>query len=334
VSHTRGVSATPTPENPSADEAYRWDTLGPDTLAAWADLVNHLALVDGTEEFLSAADLAEELATPGHDPARDTVAVWQGGDLVAFGAVYCPATPDHEGRSRAWLQGGVHAEHRGRGLGREVMDRLEPRATELLAERHPGRTGYLGAGGGLEGSTARRLLHRRGYAVVRYFNLLTRGLGDEPEVPQVPGALLLTPGPEHEEAVRQAHNAAFRDHWGSGDIDEERWHERWTSRSVRAEVSTIAVDDDGQVLAYVLCGQWVARELYVTLVGTIREGRGRGLAAACLARTIGAATRSGDYDVIELDVDSDSPTGATRLYERVGFTRKHQTADLHLDLPR
>ena len=36
--------------------------------------------------------------------------------------------------------------------------------------------------------------------------------------------------------------------------------------------------------------------------------------------------------VIELDVDSDSPTGATRLYERLGFTVKHQTASMRRDL--
>lgn len=34
---------------------------------------------------------------------------------------------------------------------------------------------------------------------------------------------------------------------------------------------------------------------------------------------------SGDYDVIDLDADSDSPTGATRIYERLGFTIKHTT---------
>lgn len=46
-----------------------------------------------------------------------------------------------------------------------------------------------------------------------------------------------------------------------------------------------------------------------------------------LAHTIEAAAASGDYDVMELDVDSDSLTGATRLYEGLGFTIKH-TSDL------
>ena len=39
--------------------------------------------------------------------------------------------------------------------------------------------------------------------------------------------------------------------------------------------------------------------------------------------TIVAAAAGGEHDVIELDVDSASPTGATRLYARLGFTLKH-----------
>lgn len=70
------------------------------------------------------------------------------------------------------------------------------------------------------------------------------------------------------------------------------------------------------------------RQAYVNLVGTVPHARGRGVAAAALARTLGLAARSGRYDIIELDVDSDSPTGATRLYEKVGFTLKHQTASM------
>ncbi|MDO5630008.1 MAG: GNAT family N-acetyltransferase, partial [Mobilicoccus sp.] len=81
-----------------------------------------------------------------------------------------------------------------------------------------------------------------------------------------------------------------------------------------------ALDDDGDVIAYVLTSQWTPRELYVNLVGTVASARGRGLAAACMARTLRLAAVSGDYDTIGLEVDSDSPTGATRLYERLGFT--------------
>ncbi|WP_298749281.1 GNAT family N-acetyltransferase [uncultured Serinicoccus sp.] len=324
-------------EDMAPGTAYRWSRLGDEHVSAWAELVNHLAVVDGTEEFLSAEDLAEELRTPGHDPSQDSWAVWAGDAMVGYGLAFAPPSTDHEGQARGYLGGGVHADHRGRGLGTELLDRLEPRATQLVAQRHPGVPGYLSAGGGRQDSSAQQLLTERGYAVARWFNLLTRPVTDAPVVGPVEGVELRAPREEDEEAVRLAHNAAFRDHWGSGQQSPEHWHEHWASRSSRPGLSTLACGLDGelagQVLAYVMVGQWVDREAYVTILGTIPEARGRGIAAAALARTIEEAGRSGDVDVIELDVDSASLTGATRLYERLGFAHKHATSAMRRPLP-
>ncbi|GAA5162884.1 GNAT family N-acetyltransferase [Ornithinimicrobium tianjinense] len=313
--------------------AYTWRHLEEGDVPAWAALVNHLAEVDGTEEFYREEDLREELGHDGVDPARDTVAAWDGDVMVAYGSVVVPRSPDHEGQGRAFIGGGVRAEHRGRGLGREVMDRTEPRAVELLEERHPDATSFVRAYGMRPGSSAERMMERRGYRVVRYFNELKRPLDTPVEVPPVDGAQLVSPGGEHEEPTRLAHNEAFKDHWGSGPQTAESWHENWTGGSARPALSTVAVAPDGQVLAYVLCSEWVDRHLYVNLVGTVREARGRGLAQAALLRSIDLGTRSGDYDVIELGVDSENPSGATRLYEKVGFVHNLQTMSMQRDLP-
>lgn len=315
---------------------YRWAPISRADLEPWSALVNHLARVDGTEEFASVEDLAEELESTHRDPQRDTWAVWEGTTMVAHGSVFVPLTPDYQGQGRCYVAGGVHPAHRGQGLGTRLLTLAEERGRELLAERHAGRPAYFSADGEVDGSAARGLLSEHGYAVVRYFNHLRRdlgdaaGSGDAAGLPEYDDVELLTPRPEHEEAVRQAHVQAFADHWGSGPINPEHWHERWVSRSARPELSSIAVarggEHDGQVVAYVLVGQWVERELYVNIVGTVADFRGRGLAAACLSRTIGLASAAGDHDVIDLDVDSTSPTGATRLYERLGFHHRRQTA--------
>lgn len=312
---------------------YRWARLSAADVTAWEALVHHLADVDGTEEYLSAEDLREELASSSVDPTEDTWAVWDGEQLVAFGLARCSPDLSHEGLVRTFLDGGVHADHRGRGLGSDLMDRLEARARERAATMHPEQSGYLGAGGHIEGSSARTFLLERGYRVARYFNSLTRDLRETPEVPAVEGVVLRSPVPADETPVQTSHNTAFRDHWGSAPTSAEGWHERWTSRSNRHEISTIAVDErSGEVLAYVLCGQWVDRELYVNIVGTVPTARGRGLAAACLARTISLAIERGSHDLVDLDVDSASPTGATRLYERLGFHLKRTTAAMRRDL--
>lgn len=323
---------TETAAHPGGGTTYRWAPLTEADLPAWADLVDHLARVDGTEEFYQEEDLREELAFTGFDPATDSVAVWDGDVMVGFATVQVPPTPDNEGNGRGYLGGGVRQSHRGQGLGRALMDRMEPRAVALVDARHPEGPAYLRTSGGLEGSSASAMLARRGYRVVRYYNELARGLDGPVEVPSPADVDLVCPRPDHEEAVRLAHNDAFRDHWGSGPQSTETWHDHWTGRSSRGEVSTIAVAPDGRVVAYVLCSEWVPRELYVNLVGTVREARGRGLARAALLRTIDLAARSGAYDTIELGVDSANPSGATRLYEDVGFALKFQVLAMQRDL--
>lgn len=303
--------------------SLRWSHLTPDSVEQWAELTNLLAMADRTEEYYEAEDLAEELEEFGFTPETDSWAVWDGELMVGYGQLRVAHNLDDEGRVRCQLGGGVHPDWRGRGIGRELVRRQEERGRELAAERHSGTPYYFRAGGELEGSDARRLLTHMGYAVVRYFNELARPLpGDPVTVPdpaELDGVELLTPTSEHEGGVREAHNAAFVDHWGSTPQSEATWHDYWTGRPPRRQLSTLAIGDDGAVLAYVLVSQWVPRQAYVDLVGTVREARGRGLAAACLSRSIRLAAESGQYDVIELGVDSDSPTGATRLYERLGF---------------
>ncbi|MCA1780870.1 MAG: GNAT family N-acetyltransferase [Dermatophilaceae bacterium] len=306
--------ATPT-------DSLRWTSLTPDSVGAWAELTSVLAEADGTGEFYEAEDLAEELEEHGFTPESDSWAVWDDDRLVGYGQLRVGFTPDDAGRIRCRLGGGVHPQWRGRGIGRRLMDAMETRAPALASERHPGVPAYFSAHGELEDSSTRRMLTSRGYVVVRYFNELTRRLPGEPLPPtEMDGAALMTPTEAHEEALRVAHNVAFRDHWGATETTAEQWHDYWTARSNRLPLSTLALADDGSVLSYVLAGQWVPGELHIAIVGTVPQGRGRGLAAACMTRTLMLAAETGQYTQADLEVDSDSPTGATRLYERLGFT--------------
>lgn len=300
-------------------DGLHWTHLDAGSVPAWAELTNHLAEVDGTEEFYDAEDLAEELGESGFTPERDSWAVWSGEVLIAYGQLRVGQQPNNEGVLRCQLDGGVRKDFRGRGIGRRLMDLMEARATELAAQRAPGVPALWRASGGVEGASVRRLLAHRGYAVARYFNELALRLPASVALTVPDGVRLVSPGPEHEEVTRVAHHLAFADHWGSGASNPAQWHDFWSGRSLRFDVSTLALDAAGAVLAYVLAGQWVDRQLWIDIVGTIPSARGRGLAGACLGRTVAAASDSGNYDVVELQVDSESPTGAPRVYERLGF---------------
>ena len=310
----------------------RTDALSVEDVPALTALLNRIDAHEALGEPAEEPSIREWLQLPRLTLATDTVAVREGDELVGFGMVTVSAQPDRDGRARVQLSGGVHPDHRRRGLGTAILTRLESRGAELAAERHPGLPAVLRTGGGRDpeadaagpgGADVRPVLEARGYRRVRSWLEMERDLtGDPIEVPAVDGAELVTPQPAQSEAVRLAHVAAFADHWGSAPIDAETWQLWTTSHTSRPQHITLAVDPEGTVLAYAITSEDVPGTLPVALVGTRPEARGRGLARAAFARTLAAGAEAG-FTSAQLEVDAESLTGATRLYEAVGFTRAH-----------
>ena len=304
------------------------------TLEDVPSLTALLNTVDGHDELgepVEEPSIREWLQTPRLDLAEDTVALRAGGQIVGFGLVTVSAHPDRDGRARVQLSGAVHPEHRRQGIGTSILELLEARGSSLAAQRHPGLPAVLRTSGGRDpepdagpgGADIRPVLERRGYRRVRSWLEMERELpGPALELPAPEGARILAPAPEQSEAVRLAHVAAFADHWGSAPIDAETWQLWTTSHTSRPEHSTIALAPDGIVLAYAVTSEDRPGVLHVALVGTRPEARGRGLARAVLARTLASGAEAG-FTAAVLEVDAESLTGATRLYEAVGFARAH-----------
>lgn len=313
-----------------APVALQWTMLDQQSVPAWVELTNLLAQVDGTEEFYSAEDLAEKLQEDGFDPAHDSIAVWNSDHLAAFAQLRVkPGLTHQDGHVRAQITAGVHPRYRGRGIGREIFERIEQRARILAAERHPGVPLELRSSGRLASDPVRPFLAERGYSPARYFTAMARPLpgGDLGEID--PRAQPLTP--DLHEATRLAHNDAFASHWGSAPTSAEDWQHAVCAHAARPQYSFVVTEERADpssptVLAYCMAAQWVDRELYVTLVGTRPSARGRGLARAVLSATISTGAGSGAFEAIELDVDSQSPQGADTLYASLGFTAVRTTA--------
>lgn len=176
------------------------------------------------------------------------------------------------------------------------------------------------------------LAQQEGFEPWRYFYEMRRDLQDPIESPAVPAGFAVRGyqiGAD-DEPVRLARNASFADHWGSLETPPERWQAQLVgASSFRPDQSFVATFDggptDGEVAAFVLAEEFDAeteahgyRTGYVALVGTVRQARGHGLASALLHRQL-ASLRDGGYRHAELGVDSDSPTGAGRIYQRAGF---------------
>lgn len=291
-----------------------WRPLTRDDVVALAALRNLVEDVDGTHQPMDADQLAEVFDQPRFDPARDTVSAWDGDRLVASGIV---GVRDElvDGRALVGLDGVVHPDHRGRGLGVALLRAQERLGADLAARRFPGEPVRLRTSGGLPGSAAQRLLEQEGYVPGNRFVTMAVDLAgwDDPGLP----SSAVAPDPEALVATRDAHNDAFRDHRNHSDVPADDWA-HWTgSRAARQDCSAVVVED-GRVLSYALAGEFEPGVLHVTMVGTRREARGRGLGRQVLLQHLRAA-RAGGYAVSELEVDDDSLTGANRLYESVGY---------------
>jgi ribosomal protein S18 acetylase RimI-like enzyme len=130
------------------------------------------------------------------------------------------------------------------------------------------------------------------------------------------------------ETVRVAHNTAFDGHHrGFVPWSEETWEHRVTASSTfRPGLSRVVVTGDGRIVGYLLSHEFARdqeangrREAHIARIGTLPEHRGRGIATALLLHSLHAYAESG-YDEASLGVDTENPSGARRVYERVGFT--------------
>jgi mycothiol synthase len=278
--------------------------------------------VDGSYSGTDEGGLRELIATDRLDLAGAGIGAFSGDAMLAYGIV---GSPEPRGDVRqARLHGGVHPDHRGRGVGHELLGRLVEQGSKL----HGAADMQLVSGLVDTNERHRRLLERHGFHLARRFTRMSADLpASAPAIP-VPGGLepvrLGGLPPELDEAIRHAFNRAFADHWDSPAVTEHVWQTSFTgSAEFLPGLSQVLLDPaTGEVASFVLAytgrGKDVDGMVYIGDVGTLRAWRGRGLASTLLRMVLGHAADAG-YRTAELSVDSANPTGAFGVYERCGF---------------
>jgi len=300
---------------------YTWRPLETADLQRWSAFTKIVSDADDTDEAFSADDLAEELDDSAIDPTQDTIAVEdEHGTLVAVGQVRSPMLRG-DGTARADFAGSVHPEHRGRGIGAELLDRLQRRAGTFANERYPGAPVQVRTHAGAKVAAARALLEAHGYGATRYFHGLSRALDDvDVDVADLDDPRVQPYDVARDAEVHAAHCDAFSTHWGFAPPTDEQWRTWLTgSRTFRPGCSVLGLGADGSVEGYALTYQYDPGEIWVGQLGVRPPARGRGLARAMLLRTLALAAPS--FTIVKLEVDGESADGAGRLYESVGFTR-------------
>jgi len=114
---------------------------------------------------------------------------------------------------------------------------------------------------------------------------------------------------------------AFVDHWHNTPRTFDDWYERVLASVGDDPAQRYIALVGGEPAGLLVADDSLAeqRESYVRTLGVLREFRGRGVAKSLLANAFAAAAARG-YVRVSLTVDSESPTGATRLYEGMGMT--------------
>jgi mycothiol synthase len=214
----------------------------------------------------------------------------------------------------------IHPQHRGRGLGstlvrwgeewlRSRWDRA-PEGTRATVQYFIRSTN----------ESARHLMAAHGYRHLRTIFVMETELDTAPPPPELPGGITLrafVPG-QDERATFDAVEEAFRDMWERPPGDYEPWL-RTTEQELRdPDLWILAVDEASGAIIGTSLGKIAGTSGWIAGVGVRRPWRGRGLALAMLRQTFAAFHRRG-IRKIGLSVDSESSTGAPRLYARAGM---------------
>ena len=319
-------------------DGYSVRPLRSDDAAAVAAVLAAAEPVDQTGEYPDAADMSDWWANWKADLERHGVAVLDpAGLLIGYGTAI--ASPTFRGALPIYLEGRVRPDHRERGLGRVLMSWLLERGAALHAEREPTAPARLVVGVAEGMTSLEGLVRRAGLQPERWYRDMMRPLTDLPRVQPPPGVDLVPYGPDRDDEVRRAHNAAFTQHHGSSERDPETWQSLFTGqRAFRPDLSVLALEDDvvlGYLLAYVHEADTLAtgeRRADFGQIGVLPLARGRGVASALIAAALSTAARH-DCRAATLGVDSANVTGALRLYETMGFSTTRTRVSWSLALP-
>lgn len=310
------------PDLPVVSDA-EWRPLAPGDAEAMADLHNACDEVDRTH-LMTPGEMEEEFDRYGDQAETGSVGAFRpNGELLALGWAQVPKTGRTEHRAFVWLL--VHPSIRGR-VEDKLVPWIEERGTNRLSEFDDDLARALYRYEIYEWMTDQQsLFERHGYERVRYFTENLRDLALPIDDAPLEEGLIIRPWSDDTvDDSLEVHNAAFEDHWGSQPFTLEHWRSFHSGEFFLPQTSWI-VYDQGTPIAYMSCSKyphdWEDRgrtEAWIEGIGTIRSHRGRGIASALITKALRTFADDG-VEYACLGVDSESPTGANRIYERLGF---------------
>jgi mycothiol synthase len=290
--------------------------------AQWSDLEpvaglirDFLLSIDDAVMAVTPGELEREWKSEGFNLETDAwVAVIPDGRVVGFEEFV-------NRNAHAALQGDgyVHPDFLGMGIGTALLRKVEERSCKEMELAAPEARVYIL--NGIAGrDTAGHEIHKsEGYKPIRYHWVMEINLTGAPKATAFPAGIELRPfiKGQHDYLVFQAEEEAFQDHWehapgnfnswqlrkvGREEFDPTLWHIAWDGDQIAGQAQTRYRNGIG----------WVGN------LAVRRPWRKRGLGEALLLHSFNEFYKRGTKR-IGLGVDASNPTGATRLYQKVGM---------------
>ena len=299
-----------------------------DDAAAVADLINLCDAHDGAAPEESAENLRQEWEQPNWDFAKYTRIVHNAaGQAIAYADFY-PRKPHYV---HLWAFGRVHPEYRNRGLGTALLHWAEAEARELIPLAPPEARVSFKSSVLSTVEPAVKLLTDNGMSLYRSFyqmeiDFAEHGPVSVPPAPEGITIRTLADGIDPR-AVHLAFEEAFSDHFGHLPGSYEHFEQfLLKSRHHDPTLWFLALDGD-QIAGFVLAEDTSDEDPnlgWIDDLGVRRAWRKRGIGGYLLRLALAEIQRRGRARAA-LSVDTDSLTGALRLYENAGMrpTRRY-----------
>ena len=296
-----------------------------DDAEAIATLINASALATIGNQVTTADDVRTDLNDPTRNVDDDNwIVLDEDGSFAASLLLYefAPFTT-------FVFHGYVHPSQTGRGIGTFLLDSIERRSRREAHRAPDGERVVLQTGVWGQNLAAHRILESRGFSHIRDFRRMEIDVTATPPPPVLPDALtirVMARG-QDEHALYETLETAFADHWGYTPIPFEEFLYEIEGVSDFDPTLVFLATAGEQVAGAAICRPSHAGDETIGWVGTLgvrREWRGRGIGQALLLHAFGELHRRGKRTV-GLTVDSESLTGAHRLYERAGMHEVRRT---------
>jgi mycothiol synthase len=286
---------------------------------------------DQLEFTISIEDVAREFRhLENCDPYRDFLFAEVNGKVVGYTRLSWSKDPNGAYLYNHFVD--VLPEWRGKGI-RRVMLRYNEQRLRDLAQAHSTEVPHLFQS--VVADSERdwiSVLTGEGYEVFRYgFRMVRPNMEDIPDLPFPDGIDVRPVKPEHYRAIIGAWNEACKDMRGQIPISDEDfrffqelpifdpsiWRIAWHENEV---VGTVLNFIDAQENT-----QYRRKRGHVELISVKRLWRGKGIAKALIARSFRILKDRGMTEAA-LGVDAENPSGALRLYQKMGFRIEKRVA--------